>query len=323
MATPEETTAKQTEATRKYGESLAKTTLITTAASLAVTRFGESTRRFADSAVKASAALLATATATVSLASPGTTYRFQLALRDLGATIGRILIPVLEYATKLIRTVADAIMSLPPGLKDFLALAGKVLLTVGALALVFKTTTLVVGLVTGAIGTLTTALTAQAAATTAAAAASTASLIPMLTRLGGLAVGIGGGTALGTALGGDAATSALGSAVGTAVGGALGSFFGPLGTFLGMGLGGLLGGAGGGVLSKDRTSSVGAAVGPSRKTTGDELYSSLVTAALTAEGPGSKEDREKGMLDALRQIVANTSRSDTRDRSERLLTGRS
>lgn len=256
----------------------------------------------------------------VGLVSPGTVYRFQLAMRDLGATIGRILIPVLEHATQIIRTLADVIMSLPPGLKDFIAGAGKILLTVGAVALVFKATTLVIGLVTGAVSTLTAALTAQAAATTAAATATSAGLIPMLTRLGGLAVGIGGGTALGTALGGDAATSALGSTIGTAVGGALGSFFGPLGTLAGMGLGGILGGGAVGLASKDKVSSVGAAVAPSRKTTGDELYSSLVTAALSSEG----QNVQSQQLDMLRQIAANTLKGGgLREQSDRLLTGRS
>lgn len=259
----------------------------------------------------------------VGLVSPGTVYRFQLALRDLGATVGRILVPVLEHATRIIRTVADAIMSLPPGLRDFLGVAGKVLITIGAIALVFKTVTLVMGLAVAASNLLTTALTAQAAASTAAAVAG-GGLLTMLTRLGGLALGIGGGTALGTALGGDAATSALGSTIGTAIGGALGSFFGPLGTFIGMGLGGLLGGGGAGLASKDKTSSVGAAVGPSRVTTGDELYRAAATAALMAEGPGSEAEWRRGMLDALRQLVAQTRgepMSDISDRSRRLLTG--
>jgi hypothetical protein len=51
----------------------------------------------------------------VSLASPGTTERFQIALEDATAVIGQTLVPVFEMLTSVVRTIGDVLATvLPP-----------------------------------------------------------------------------------------------------------------------------------------------------------------------------------------------------------------
>ncbi len=60
----------------------------------------------------------ATIGGTAGLASPAMMQQFTLAMRDLGAVVGRILLPVFDAFIKTIRGLADFIISLPPGVKS-------------------------------------------------------------------------------------------------------------------------------------------------------------------------------------------------------------
>lgn len=50
----------------------------------------------------------------VALASPGTMERFQLAINDTTAVVGRVLVPVVEFLTSIIRTVGDVLATILP-----------------------------------------------------------------------------------------------------------------------------------------------------------------------------------------------------------------
>lgn len=59
----------------------------------------------------------------VALANPAAVFYFNMALRDLAATVGQILLPVLHQMTGVIRVFADVMLALPQPVKDFIAAA--------------------------------------------------------------------------------------------------------------------------------------------------------------------------------------------------------
>lgn len=119
----------------------------------------------------------------VKLASPGVFMRFQLAVDDLYASIGRALIPVLERATLVFRTIGSAIFSLDgTGQK---VIQGIIAATIGLTVFGAVTVGLVTILSVGA-----TALMAFATAVEIVKGVLSMGLLPVITAIIG---GLGGG----------------------------------------------------------------------------------------------------------------------------------
>jgi hypothetical protein len=119
----------------------------------------------------------------VQLASPGEFNRFQLAVDDLQASIGRALIPVLEQATRFVRAVGNAFFGLSSeGQKTVQALAAGTI----AMAAFAAAVAVVQAVVTGGIGPILTLVVGSLAGV----AAVSSDLQPLLDGLSGALSGV-------------------------------------------------------------------------------------------------------------------------------------
>jgi hypothetical protein len=99
------------------------------------------------------------------LASPAMFQQFTMAMRDLGAVVGQILLPVFEAFTKVLRGLADFIINLPSGVKSLIVTfalvavgIGIAIVAVNALTAAFAALNVVSGGILIGIGVVVTAL---------------------------------------------------------------------------------------------------------------------------------------------------------------------
>ena len=101
------------------------------------------------------------------LSNPWSVERFTKATRDLGAVIGRDLLPYLEQATRLVRWAADAWVNLPQPIRSVIAAVGAAGTVVGGVTLAMYGLSRAAGWLANTSNAATIALGRQAAANTA------------------------------------------------------------------------------------------------------------------------------------------------------------